>query len=108
MIEALFPVISTKVAFDPTFTFDAAALEDICVTVLKIFVVVTVPPAVGPAICSLIDVPSMLVPVIVNVLDDKSFELLIVTSEFKKGALDAPALLDFQHSCAVRKADKLW
>ena len=84
MIEALLPVVSTKVAFDPTFTFDAAALEDIWVTVLKIFVVVTVPPAVGPAICSLIDVPSTLVPVIVNVLDDKSFELLIVTSEFKK------------------------
>ena len=36
----------------------------------------------------------MLVPTIVNVLDDKSFELLIVTSEFKKGSLDAPALLD--------------
>ena len=52
VILALFPVTSTNAAFVPTFTELAPPLVWILVTVLKIFVEVTVPEAVGPVIVS--------------------------------------------------------
>ena len=75
-IDGRFPVRSTKADFVPIFTPDAAAFEEICVISLKILVLITVLPAVGPVIVSVWDVPLISVPVMVNVTDDKLFELL--------------------------------
>ena len=74
-IDGRFPARSTKADFVPMFTPDAAAFEAICVISLKIFVPKTLLPASGPVIVSVCDVPLISVPVIVNVTDDKLFEL---------------------------------
>ena len=87
VILALFPVTSTNAAFVPTFTELAPPLVWILVTVLKIFVEVTVPEAVGPVIVSHNALPSISVPVIVKETLERSFELFIVKNELRE--LDA-------------------
>ena len=82
VILALLPVVSTKAAFVPTFTELAPPSVSIFVTVLKIFVDVTVPLAVGPVMVSEIAFPSISVPTIENETPDKSLVLLIVRKEF--------------------------
>ena len=53
-------------------------------TVLNKLVVVTVPLAVGPVIVSVRLAPVTLVPVIVNVLDERLLELEIVMCELSE------------------------
>ncbi len=52
IIDGLLPAVSTKADLVPTLTADAAPFEAICVTVLKIFIPVTLPLALGPVITS--------------------------------------------------------
>ena len=52
-------------------------------TVLKIFVEVTVPEELGPVIVSDNALPSISVPVIVKEILERSFELFIVKNELR-------------------------
>ena len=81
------PKVDPKAGSVPTFIPVAAASEDICVIVLKNFVPFTV-FAFTPVMVSVCALPSISVPVIVNLTDALLDELEILTVDFKSDAAE--------------------